>query len=260
MEKNENIWILTKLREECEKVHLDSEAKALAAAVYSMGIVEEMKQQRDAALAMIERYSTWNRTYSNMVEDAISRQAAIDALCDNCDNVQAVCPHYPCKQYTTIEALPEQVRKFVGLDVMYPDPELCTYKEYTGKPYYSIKYIENGEIYVGYGTYNPEVLSRYLREYFMPSAQPEAYDSQKEVAKYVTAFSDGYDRGKADAQPEIIRCKDCKHRPVANYDWQDGFDIEFPDHRCPCQCDDNYYNWLPDDNWFCGNAERRTDG
>ena len=27
-------------------------------------------------------------------------------------------------------------------------------------------------------------------------------DSQKEVAKYVTAFSDGYDKGKEDAQPE----------------------------------------------------------
>lgn len=64
-------------------------------------------------------------------------------------------------------------RQFVELIVEYPDPELCTYKEYRGKPYYSIKYIENGETYVGYGTYNPEVLSRYLREYFMPSAQPE---------------------------------------------------------------------------------------
>ena len=40
------------------------------------------------------------------VKDAIYRQDAIDALCDNCDNVQAVCPHYPCKQYTTIGALP----------------------------------------------------------------------------------------------------------------------------------------------------------
>ena len=36
----------------------------------------------------------------------IDGQAAIDALCDNCDNMQAVCPHYPCKQYTAIEALP----------------------------------------------------------------------------------------------------------------------------------------------------------
>ena len=41
-----------------------------------------------------------------MMDDRISRQAAIDALCDNCDNAQAVCPHYPCKQYTAIDALP----------------------------------------------------------------------------------------------------------------------------------------------------------
>ena len=41
-----------------------------------------------------------------MDNDLISRQAAIDALCDNCDNAQAVCPHYPCKQYIAIEQLP----------------------------------------------------------------------------------------------------------------------------------------------------------
>ena len=39
-------------------------------------------------------------------ENAISKQAAIDALCDNCNNPQAVCAHYPCKQYTAIETLP----------------------------------------------------------------------------------------------------------------------------------------------------------
>lgn len=38
--------------------------------------------------------------------DCISRQAARDALCDNCDNVQAVCAHYPCKQYIAVEKLP----------------------------------------------------------------------------------------------------------------------------------------------------------
>ena len=72
--------------------------------------------------------------------------------------------------------------------------------------------------------------------------------------------------GKAPpAQPEIIRCKDCIHRPITNDtynfdDWNCGFDIEFPDYRCPCRCDDEYYNRIPDDDWFCGNAERRTDG
>lgn len=66
------------------------------------------------------------------------------------------------------------------------------------------------------------------------------------------------------AQSEIVRCKDCIHRPIANDtynfdDWNCGFDIEFPDYRCPCRCDDEYYNRIPDDDWFCGNAERRID-
>ena len=65
-------------------------------------------------------------------------------------------------------------------------------------------------------------------------------------------------------QPEIIRCKDCKHKPYPsdNYDYDNGdcgFEIIFPDYRCPCRCEDEYYNRIPDDDWFCGNAERRTD-
>lgn len=39
----------------------------------------------------------------------------------------------------------ESARVFVGLVAKHPDPRVCTYKEYLGKPYYSIKYIENGE-------------------------------------------------------------------------------------------------------------------
>ena len=69
--------------------------------------------------------------------------------------------------------LEEPIRIFVELVVEYLDPELCPYKEYKGKPYYSIKYIENGEARVGYGTYSPEVLSQYLKEDFISSAQPD---------------------------------------------------------------------------------------
>lgn len=39
-------------------------------------------------------------------DDLISSHDAINALCDNCDNVKSVCPHYPCKQYAAINALP----------------------------------------------------------------------------------------------------------------------------------------------------------
>ncbi len=54
---------------------------------------------------------------------------------------------------------------------------------------------------------------------------------------------------------EVVRCKDCKHRPTgtgANHD------LEFPDDECPCQCAGDYwYSWMPPDDWFCPKGERK---
>ena len=58
-------------------------------------------------------------------------------------------------------------REFIEILAQNVPEDLCTYPEYKGKPYYSIHYKENGEEFVGFGTYNPEVLSRYLRDYFI---------------------------------------------------------------------------------------------
>ena len=61
---------------------------------------------------------------------------------------------------------------------------------------------------------------------------------------------------------ELIRCKECKHRPVKedadgeNY----GFNLIKPndgDGRCPCLVDDGWYSWMPKDDFFCGYGERR---
>ena len=65
----------------------------------------------------------------------------------------------------------EHGKVFKGIVVEYP--LYNTYPEYIGKPYFSIKYTENGQEFIGYGTYKPEVLSEYLITYFMPSAQPD---------------------------------------------------------------------------------------
>lgn len=130
------------------------------------------------------------------VGDMISRQAAIDAIGErpmvwmDSDYEIAQRNQYDMDK-SAIEAVPsaqpKQTRVFVELVVRYSDPELCTYKEFKGKPYYSIKYIENGETYVGYGTYKPEVLSQYLREYFMPSAQ-----SERETGEWIDYTDEGY--------------------------------------------------------------------
>lgn len=62
-----------------------------------------------------------------------------------------------------------------------------------------------------------------------------------------------------DAVP-VVRCKDCKHRPERLEEGKgEGFNLEFPDYKCPCQCDDGWYNWMPDDNWFCGDGERKEE-
>lgn len=68
-------------------------------------------------------------------------------------------------------------RKFEEIVVEYPPADLCTYPEYRGKPYFSIKYEENGEHFIGFGTYKPDVFSRYLQEYFIT---PTIIDADKE--------------------------------------------------------------------------------
>ena len=40
------------------------------------------------------------------MSDLIERQAAIDAICDNCNTVQASCPHYPCGRYVAVKKIP----------------------------------------------------------------------------------------------------------------------------------------------------------
>lgn len=63
------------------------------------------------------------------------------------------------------------VREFEGIEVTYPPEDACAYPEYKGKPYFGIKYKENGEEMIGYGTYNPEVLSQYLKDYFISTTK-----------------------------------------------------------------------------------------
>lgn len=71
------------------------------------------------------------------------------------------------------DAHPEQqkARIFQGIIVEYLT--ISTHPEYEGKPYFSIKYTEDGQDFIGYGTYKPDVLSEFLKEYFMTSAEQQ---------------------------------------------------------------------------------------
>lgn len=59
---------------------------------------------------------------------------------------------------------------------------------------------------------------------------------------------------------EVVRCKDCIHRPSripGASDDHEGLNLEFPDDWCPMQCEDGWYNRMPGDDFFCGYGERK---
>lgn len=70
-------------------------------------------------------------------------------------------------------------REFLEIIAEYHEPDACVNHEWKGKPYYSIMYKENGEGFIGYGTYNPSVLSEYIRKYFIHCE--EAQEQMMEV-------------------------------------------------------------------------------
>ena len=60
-------------------------------------------------------------------------------------------------------------------------------------------------------------------------------------------YEKGYSDGVAARDAEIVRCKECEHR--------DGID-----GQCPVQSTgDPFYDWEPDDNFFCADGDRRED-
>lgn len=133
-----------------------------------------------------------------MNDDSISRQAAI-ALADSLKNnlpddertADCVIAHNEgiLEYQTALSLLPTAKpsnKVFEEIVVEYPDPDTCAYQEYKGKPYFLIRYLED-EQYLGFGTYNPEVLSQYLKEYFVHPVEPKAgeWKHRKNWSMYV---------------------------------------------------------------------------
>lgn len=90
--------------------------------------------------------------------------------------------------------------------------------------------------------------------------------SRTYLSDYANGFRSGLDAATGKHVPTIdavpvVRCKDCKHRPIKPDDYDpittDGFVLEFPDGKCPCQCGDGWYSKYPNDDWYCPIGERK---
>ena len=114
-------------------------------------------------------------------------------------------------QYTPTTKNDLEVREFEGIEVTYPPEDICIYPEYKGKPYFGIKYKENGEEIVGYGTYNPEVLSRYLKNYFISTTRnlPSLSPQEPRKGHWIPYLKEGL----------IVKCSECGSRFSLGYNY-----------------------------------------
>jgi hypothetical protein len=86
---------------------------------------------------------------------------------------------------------------------------------------------------------------------------------KKYICKDVPSDYGGY----LDIEKELIRCKDCKHRPHKN---KDGYTMPprvqvgvyawgepkyDDDETCPYVCEDRWYSRIPNDEQYCDRAE-----
>ena len=96
-----------------------------------------------------------------------------------------------------------------------------------------------------------DVLDSVCDEYtILPSAQPNLSKDELRLIKKLRSFHNGtyakvLDKLIASARLEIVRCKNCKHRD--------------PEDR-KCDCGHDILWQLPrQDDWYCADAERRTE-
>lgn len=83
--------------------------------------------------------------------------------------------------------------------------------------------------------------------------------SEVGMREVITAYWNEGNNSFIEHREEIVRCKDCKHRPADPENKGAGPSLVFPDEICPCRIDDDWYSWMPDDNWFCAEGERRDE-
>ena len=65
-------------------------------------------------------------------------------------------------------------------------------------------------------------------------------------------------------EQEIVHCRDCVyHSELKTYETDRGrvTIVDFQDDSiCPYKCEDFFYSRHPDDDWYCANGKRRTEG
>ena len=165
--------------------------------------------------------SVWECSYEQKEDDTISRQAAIDAICGECQANCIPCESFPCGEIKAIQALPsaqptqtDTSNTLKALDCVERQAAInaANRADYRGLTVEDVKKVTD------------EVVKEIKK---LPPAQSDN--------GYSDGFTDGYKRGLTDAQPDnqINLCDSC--------------DYSYPD--CPSESDDVIFgNGIGNDN------------
>lgn len=86
---------------------------------------------------------------------------------------------------------------------------------HNGRPYYEIQYIENGERHIGYSSYNLDVISEYLTNYFMSDeikVPNSNSDNIENAVKGLDVFCHNFCMDCEETEKEndlVFRCDEC---------------------------------------------------
>lgn len=76
----------------------------------------------------------------------------------------------------------------------------------------------------------------------------------------IVPFSDrikGFDLEEVPDAVVVVRCRDCKHKP--HYEGRKAMTDDAEDYTCPYLSGDPWESEVPEDDFFCGYGERRTE-
>lgn len=104
-------------------------------------------------------------------------------------------------------------------------------------------------------------MNRDLSKFEPPKAKPDGFTKELFGLKCSSKISKKETKMSKELV-EIVRCKNCIHRPIKG---EDTHDIDPPqnsrgykDYTCPCLNEDDYwYSWYPSNEWFCPRGEAK---
>ena len=170
--------------------------------------------------------SVWECSFEQKEDDKISRQAAIDAICGECQANCIPCEYFPCGEIKAVQALPSA----------HPT------QTDTSNTLKALDCVERQAAI--------DALDRIFDrceeiEAHLPEGDPDR-TGYKMFPDYMTVWK--YLHQLPSAQPEIVRCKECKYAHITYGGEVKYCDIWFPDES----------HYIDTDN-YCSFAERRTD-